>query len=414
MNTYLTPRLPLLLAALLLIQPSAAAPPGTAGPLVGHLTSHHASLWMFAPPGARGAITCRSQAPGASPVQAEFTPIQDPAGKAAGRPLTARLDGLLPATTYRYQVTIDGRGDPAWNGSFTTPPAPGTPHRFRMVLTSCMRFGQPQSSWNHLLAEEPHLHLTVGDTHYADSTDPSTQWAHHLRYRRVPEFARVIRNVPTYSMWDDHDYGPNDSDRTAKGKENSLAGWKQFWRNPGAGTPQTPGAFYKFSWGEVDYFIVDGRYHRSPDRAPDDKQKRMLGDAQFRWLLDGLKASRAKFKVIASGSTLHHSKGDGWRIYTFSRHRLLDALKKHRLSGVVYMSGDIHNSLVWEHPESRRLGYPLVEVISSGIANSATLSFATIDFDTTAEDPTMRVRVVQGDRTVREDKTWTLSQLTHR
>lgn len=221
----------------------------------------------------------------------------------------------------------------------------------------------------------------------------------------------MLRNVPSYSMWDDHDYGPNNSDGTAKGKEKSLQGWKQFWANPVAGTPETPGAFYKFSWGEVEFFMVDGRYHRSPDKVPDDEQKRMLGDAQFAWLLDGLKSSTAKFKVIASGSTLDHSKGDGWRIYTFSRHRLFDSIKEHKIPGVMYLSGDIHASLVWEHPESDRVGYPFVEVVSSGVANSGTLSFSTIDFDTTRPDPSVRVRIVWGDGTVRDDRTWKLSEL---
>ena len=167
----------------------------------------------------------------------------------------------------------------------------------------------------------------------------------------------------------------------------------------------------KFQRGEVEFFMVDGRYHRSPDNAPDDEKKRMLGDEQFAWLLDGLKASKAKFKVIASGSTLQHSKVDGWRIYTFSRHRLFDSLKEHGISGVVYCSGDIHNSMVVVHPESERVGYPLVEVISSGVANSKNLSFATLDFDTTLADPTMKVRLVQKDGTVSEEKEWSLSQL---
>jgi alkaline phosphatase D len=138
----------------------------------------------------------------------------------------------------------------------------------------------------------------------------------------------------------------------------------------------------------------------------------MLGDAQFAWLLDGLKNSQARFKVIVSGSTLHHSKVDGWRIYTFSRHRLFDAINGHQVSGVMYMSGDIHKSLVWEHHESDRVGYPLVEIISSGVANSKTRSFATVDFDTTREDPTARVRIVYGNGTVLTDKTWKLSKLS--
>lgn len=400
------------LIALLVSLPSLpAAPENTAGPLVGSVTSSSAGLWMYAPAGSKCAVNYRPASEDSPDRRAEFAPHPNPASKGPGHTFGVVLDNLVPATSYAYSVTVNGKSDPAWNGQFTTAPVEGKPGSFRMVLTSCMKHGQPQGSWNLLAAQKPAFHLTLGDTHYADTTDPTIQLQHHVRYRRVPEFASVIRTIPTYAMWDDHDYGPNDSDGTAKGKENSLAGWRQFWANPGAGTEQTPGAFYKFTWGEVEFFVVDGRYHRSPDKHPDNAEKRMLGDAQFTWLLDGLKASQAKFKVIASGSTLHHSKGDGWRIYTFSRHRLFDALKEHGISGVMYFSGDIHNSLVWEHPESARVGYPLVEVISSGVANSRNLSFATVDFDTTPADPTARVRIVMGDGTIPTDKTWKLSQL---
>lgn len=127
--------------------------------------------------------------------------------------------------------------------------------------------------------------------------------------------------------------------------------------------------------------------------------------------MDGLKNSKAKFKVIASGSTLQDSKSDGWRIYTFSRHRLFDAIRTNKIGGVVYMSGDMHYSRVWEHHDSDRVGYPLVEVISSGVANSKNLSFATVDFDTTADDPAMRVRIIHGDGKTHVDQTWKLSDL---
>ena len=50
-------------------------------------------------------------------------------------------------------------------------------------------------------------------------------------------------------------------------------------------------------------------------------------------------------------------------------------------------------------------------MISSGVANSNTLSYATIDFDTLVDDPTMRVRVIEGDGNVTEDKVWELSSL---
>lgn len=272
------------------------------GPLVGAVTADSARIWVHAAEGAK--VEVRYGLADAEPAaRVAFEPIDKPDAAIPGRSALATLTGLKAATAYRFAVSVDGKTSPELAGSFRT--APAGPARFRVGVTSCMKIGQPQASWRLFLSQQPDLHLTLGDTHYADTTDPGVQWQHHLRYRREPDFARVLRHVPTYAMWDDHDYGPNDSDGTARGKERSLISWNRVWANPPAGADGRPGAFFRFGWGEVDFFMVDGRYHRSPNKAPDDDKKRMLGDAQFAWLIDGLKASRAKFKVIASGSTLH-------------------------------------------------------------------------------------------------------------
>jgi alkaline phosphatase D len=384
--------------------------PGISGPLVGHTTESSATVWMYAPMDSKVELILQG-ADESQEVRVAFVAVPDPAGNLDGVPYKATSQNLRPNTGYNFQVKVDGKLNSSRKGFFKTAPEVGESAKFRVAVTSCMKIGEPQKSWELLLAEKPDLHITLGDTQYSDTTDPTTQWKHHLRYRAVPEFGAVVATMPTYAMWDDHDYGPNNSDGTAEGKENSLIGWTQFWGNPDSGTEDTPGAFYQFSWGDVDLFMVDGRYHRSPDDAPDDDKKRMLGDGQFAWLLNGLRKSTAKFKVIASGSTLADSKSDGWRIYTFSRHRLFDAIGENKISGVLYMSGDIHRSHVWTHPESDRVGYPLIEVVSSGVANSKTLSFATVDFDTAAADPTVRVRIVHGDGETHEDKTWKLSEL---
>ncbi len=386
--------------------------PSISGPMVGHATESSAVIWMYAPKESQLEITLKEDSGSSKPETYSFSAVADPAGDLPGVPYTVSLKKLKPLTNYKYQVSVNGKGDAAYGGVFQTAPVTGKGSKFRMAVTSCMKFGQPQKSWELLLAEEPDLHVTLGDTQYSDTTNPTIQWKHHLRYRAVPEYSAVLKSTPNYAMWDDHDYGPNNSDGSAVGKENSLAGWNQFWGNFASGTATTPGAFFKFSWGDVDFFMVDGRYHRSPDNAPDDGDKRMLGDPQFSWLIDGLKNSKAKFKVIASGSTLSDSKDDGWRIYTFARHRLFDAIGQNKISGVVYLSGDVHRSRVWTHPESDRVGYPLIEVISSGVAYSKTLSYATVDFDTTQVDPTIQVRIIHGDGEVHANSTWKLSELT--
>ena len=210
-----------LLIALLLLPFSSlhAVPDGIAGPLIGAVEPDRVTLWMFAPAESACKYTYHSDDPGSPKSgKGQMSAVSDPAGEGPGRPFKSVVEGLSSDKLYHFKITVDGKSDPAWSGSFKTAPVKGKPAAFRLALTSCMKIGQPQASWYLLLAQQPDIHLTVGDTHYADTTDPTVQWKHHVNYRRQKEFATVLRNVPTYAIWDDHDYGPNNSDGTAKEK----------------------------------------------------------------------------------------------------------------------------------------------------------------------------------------------------
>jgi alkaline phosphatase D len=226
----------ILLSSLFLLSvcPLLASVPEIAGPISGDVRANQVTLWMYAPLNSKCTYSYHAEgASGTDKKTGNLKAISDQAAKGMGQIFKSNLDGLSPDTRYQYQVTIDGKADPSWKGSFKTAPMEGTPTAFRMAITSCMKIGRPQGSWNLLLAEQPDFHLTVGDTHYADTTNPTVQLKHHVTYRRVKEFANVLRQVPTYAIWDDHDYGPNNSDGTAKGKEFSLAWMETGMAQPG-------------------------------------------------------------------------------------------------------------------------------------------------------------------------------------
>ena len=394
-------------------------------PVVGHVTESTAMVWA-----------ATQESPQSLLLQYRVKSDRDATPSDVGGIVNADADhssvvfavpNLAPRTTYLYRVRWadeaadpfpDGEIDP-WqapssdgrSGEFTTAPPMGTPSRFTVAVSSCMHSEKEpeQLSWRLMRSQQPSLHLLLGDVVYADTTDRNVLWDHHLRQRAVADFGNLLSTTPTYAMWDDHDYGPNDSDGTATGKEDSLRAFGELWALPPLGTADTPGAFYRFQWGDVEFFMLDGRYHRSPDKAPNDNAKRMLGDEQFAWLLEGLTNSRATFKVLASGSTLRASGADGWRLYDFARNRLYGAIMDNGINGVMYLSGDVHASLIEVHETG---GYPLVEVISSGIANGATHSFATLSFDTEAADPTVHVRIIYGDGSVPEDRSFALSEMS--
>lgn len=372
------------------------------GPVLGPVTSTSATVWMW--PGAAARAVLRARPAGAlagAPVgatdQRELTLVPDPAARGSA---VGVLRDLPPGSAWEYEVEVDGVVAPTARGRLRLAPGDG-PARVRLALASCMdAVSQPvQPSWYLLRAERPDLLLLLGDNVYCDSTDPAVAFAAHLRQRSVREFAAVAREVPVLATWDDHDYAGDDTDRTAPGKADALRTFRAVFPDPGAGLPEAPGTFFRARWGPVELFVLDVRSWRDPNQAPDGPDKTILGAAQEAWLLEGLSASRAPFKLVCSGSTFAAVPHDGWARFTHARARLFQEIARRRVEGVLLCSGDLHRCQVDEHPAPEG-GYPLIEVISSGIAQGPEQGFALLELDDTLEDPTVTIRLVQGDATV--------------
>jgi alkaline phosphatase D len=256
------------------------------GPMVGYVTPTEATIWAYAGPGAKLELRYRQQSGPSSPQQSvPMTPKPEDHDVAK-----ATLKGLKPATAYRYELSLDGKTDPAWQGRFATRRLMASRARFKMAVSSCMEVGATptQPSWYLMLAQRPALNCCWATTFTPTRpiAKPCGRSTGNSGGRRVAAKC----NVPTYAMWDDHDYGPNNSDGTAPGKENSLRAFASCSpTRPPASMARR--AFYRFAWGDVDFFMLDGRYHRSPDKDPNDDNKRMLGDGQF-MAGRGLKTSR--------------------------------------------------------------------------------------------------------------------------
>lgn len=94
----------------------------------------------------------------------------------------------------------------------------------------------------------------------------------------------LLQTGQHYAIWDDHDYGTDDSDKSFIFKRESLDLFKDYWANPSYGTPETPSVFTKVSYNDVDFFLLDDRYYRDNQKMPDSAQKVMFGEAQLDWL----------------------------------------------------------------------------------------------------------------------------------
>ncbi len=251
--------------------------------------------------------------------------------------------------------------------------APASPARFRVAFGSCARIQSDpeQPIWRAVAQYRPDLFFWLGDNIYGDSLTPATLVSEYQRQRFVPSFQPVGRSVPQLAIWDDHDYGLDNFDRTNPIRSQALEIFRQFWANPASGLPGTPGVFFDYSYGGVDFIFLDDRYHRAPDADADTPEKEFLGRGQFEWLKQRLLASRAPFKLLACGSGWSRFKGpggDSWSAYQHERTRLFDFIRDNAIGGVVLLSGDTHFPYVACAPWSERGGYDLYDLVSSALA----------------------------------------------
>jgi len=215
--------------------------------------------------------------------------------------------------------------------------------------------------------------LWLGDNVYFRETDWDSRSGMIARYthdRALPQLQRFLATVHHYAIWDDHDYGPNDSDRSFLHKHTARQVFTLFWCNPTVGIDGTQGITTAFSWGDVDFFLLDNRFWRTPNRLSSG-QRTLLGPEQFQWLREALLSSRASFKIIAIGGQVLNPLPvfeTYARCAPEEREELLQFLDSTRIPGVIFLSGDRHFT---ELSRLERKGlYPLYELTTSPLTAS--------------------------------------------
>ena len=346
------------------------------GPMLGAVTADALTFW--------------GRVAGAQEVQVEYSTQADLAGARLSAPVAARAEddftvhvrvaGLAPATRYWYRVRVDGKVDRYRPTPFSARTAPVDRQPFRVVFGSCSRVqvDPVQPIFDAVRRAEPDLFFWLGDHVYGDTLEPAVLAEEYRRQRNVPALEPLLASVPQLATWDDHDFGINNSDRTNPMRDAALRVFRQYWANPASGLDGVPGVFFRFSYGGVDFFFLDGRYHRDPNTGPDGPSKTMLGAEQRRWLEDALRSSRAALKLIVSGSgwsTGDGPQGDTWAAFLHERNALFDFIRDAGIGGVVLLSGDTHAGELNCIPWSERGGYDLYDLGSSPLAQLPTATW---------------------------------------
>jgi alkaline phosphatase D len=336
----------------------------TNGPLLGHLAPDRVRVWA------------RCEMPGSYQLavigqKGELVAAAD-ATEEHDRTVVWEVAGLEPGRQYRYEIRHEGRtlfaGEDA---RFVTPLPQAAPSITRLAVGSCAREEEgDRAVWRRMASLEPDTLVLLGDTPYIDSTDLAVQLRRYREFTAVPEFTALLRSRPLYATWDDHDFGRNDTDGRLEGKENAREAFVHYHGNPSFGDG-TEGIYTSFRRGGIEVFLLDTRWFAGTGPSPIANGRTMLGARQWEWLRDGLRASDAPFKLLASGliwnGAVRPGKPDHWDSYPEEKEALFRFLGEERITGVVLAGGDIHRTRVLRYPTEDVVGYPLTELVTSPI-----------------------------------------------
>jgi hypothetical protein len=339
--------------------------PLLAGPMLGEAGETFARVWFQARD--ESPLTLTLHRPEGD-VAFELTP-------SAGEWLCGvfHVGDLAPGQTFEY--TLSSANGEAGRYRLSTAVAADA-RRLTVAFGSCFfYYDRPAPVFDAIRADDPDVFVMAGDNCYyvADEwlSEPAMMGA-QLRNRNHPDLRALAAATPLLGIWDDHDFGPNDSDGTFSNKATSLEVFRRVWGQQAYGTDAVPGVFSTVRLGPVEIFLLDGRYDRR-------SRSRIHGKAQLDWLFARLLASSAPVKLLVSGSQVLPEAAatldwECWRRDAPGElEQVIAFVGEHDIRGVVFASGDVHlGYLLHEHGRAMaggHVGPELWELTASPLAN---------------------------------------------
>ena len=262
------------------------------------------------------------------------------------RVVTFAITGLNANTPYYYGVEIGGVIDPLDKGRFHTFPVDTA--TFTFALGSCAQTGSNHAVFQTIESLDPLFFFHLGDMHYQNIAVNNVNLFRQA-FETVHGAANqslLYRHVAIAYIWDDHDFGPNNSDSTAPGKMAARLTYQEYVPHYplAAGTGNVP-IYQAFTVGRVRFVVCDSRSARSPFSATDNSSKTMLGVEQKTWFKQELlnaAVSHALIVWVNSLPWIGTTGDDGWYGYTTERAELANFIESNNIKNLCMISGDAH------------------------------------------------------------------------
>lgn len=309
-----------------------------------------------------------------------------PLASGADNVITFNITGLDPGTRYWTQVD-SGTLNPDFKAHFLTHPASAgercsyifgaagdaglTGDGYEGGITSGISNSLVFDTMREQAAAEQWLWFShLGDLHYKNiSTNDVSLFrgAYHenMNYgplispgSRQPQFFRSLSS--TY-VWDDHDFGPNNSDRTSASNpaaNQAYREWVPHYTLPGGST----GIYQSWQVGRVLYVASDVRSFRDPNSDPTTPTKTLLGTAQKTWMEGLLATARDDGAEALVWQTPSRWVGgtDTWSDFAYERAEMVQMFGDTGwLDRMILMTADMHAVSICSGPNNPYGRFPM-------------------------------------------------------
>lgn len=300
--------------------------------------------------------------------------------------ITWNVTGLRPGTRY-WVVVNDGALNPSFKATFLTHPgAIGEPLSYifgaagdagltgagddSYITTAVsnnpvfdtMRLQSAAENWTWF------SHL--GDLHYRNISTSDVA-AYRTAYFENMNFGGLVnpaarqsqffRSVASTYVWDDHDFGGNDSNRTAASNPAANQVYREIVPHyPLAGG--TTGIYQSWQVGRVLYVATDSRSFRDPNSDPQSPTKTLLGTAQKTWLENLLMAARhhGAEALVWQSSSRWIGGSDTWSSFEHERDEMVQMFGDTGwLDRMLFMTADEHALSIGSGPYNMYGGFPM-------------------------------------------------------
>lgn len=299
------------------------------------------------------------------------------------------LGGLAAATRYYYRITTTTGTPISRVQSFTTFPTAGEDGAVTIFFGSCQQSLPTDSGKVFDVAADlgGDLFVQLGDWAYPDirvpgypSTDSLVRAGYALRLDTAYPFPRrVLSQMSLAYEWDDHDaYGDNSNgDVSPELKQRVYNAYDRYVPHHGLVSPD--GIWHSFVVGNVEIFMLDSRSQRSPvDSAfkgntfsPPPGHSMLAGSQyphtgtdQRNWLMNAVRKSKARWKIIATQVPFNPAMAQGislaaiigrkdiakrfaeyWAGYPADVDSIKTLIREGKLRNALVISGSVHTNM---------------------------------------------------------------------